>query len=262
MDSPATLFDNDNGFKIHIGAPSEFPLLTQHHLPISPGQQHTVILGAVHLSTTDRVKQLSMEARNCLFPQEQPADSVYSEYSYTTCLFECGLKLVSAQLGCTPWYLPSLPNSTMCNPWDAATFIHRLEAVAPASCRHCLPDCDATTYTVTALTTPIRKCDSRNINLDPFCSLSREAKSNPWIEDVTSLYKALNGEQLPDYIEDMTKSTRPQYRYPEDEKMDVLLQGKVRLFLFLLLLSFTLVLLFSQNQIRLIKAGYHIIQGL
>ena len=59
------------------------------------------------------------------------------------------------------------------------------------------------------------------------CSLNSEAKSNPWIEDVTSLYKALNGDQLPGYIEDIAKATRPQYRYPEDEKMDVLLQGKV-----------------------------------
>ena len=227
-DSPTTLFDSDDGLKLHVGAPGVFPLLTTHHLPLSLGQQHTLVLGASHLSTTPRVRQLSVQARNCLLPEDVPEDSVYSEYSFSTCLFMCALDLASSQLGCTPWYLPSPPNSTMCNPWDAATFAHTLENTPQSSCSHCLPDCQATTYTVTALATPIRACDSRNLNLNPFCNLDIKLESNPWIKDVTGLYQAstpVSG-QVPDYIEDIATATRPQYKYWEDQKMDVLVQDQ------------------------------------
>ena len=229
LDSPATLFDNDNGFKVFIGQPTEFPLLTSDHLSLSPGQQHDMRLGAAHLATDDRVRQLEVRDRGCLFPEEQPSDrplAFHSEYSMKNCLFECALALASSSLGCTPWFLPSLPNSTLCNPWQAATFSRSLESTPQSSCSHCLPDCEATTYTIDISATPIRACDSRNLNLNPFCNLVSRLQTNPWIGEVVGLYGD-SGDQLPGYIKDMAKATRPQYKYPEDQRMDVLLQNKV-----------------------------------
>ena len=228
MDSPATVFDNDNGFKIFIGQPTEFPLLTSEHLLLPPGQQHHLRLAATHLSTADGVKQLPSQERGCLFPEEQPAAhplAFYSEYSMKTCLFECSLLLAATSLGCTPWYLPSLPNSTMCSPWAAATFTRALESTPPSSCSHCLPNCEATTYTVIPSAAPIRACDSRNLNLNPFCNLTDRLSASPWLGEVTSLYGA--GDSVPGYIQDITEATRPAYKYKEDEQMDVLLPDKV-----------------------------------
>ena len=227
LDSPATLFDGDTGFKIYLGKPTNFPMLTSDHLQLSPGQQHTVRLSASHLTSTTGVRHLAVQDRGCLFPHEQPPDhhlEFYSEYSYDTCLFECALTLASSELGCSPWYLPALHNSTMCNPWDAASFTRTLENTPQSSCSHCLPDCEATTYTATTSATPIRQCDSRNLNLNPFCNLQTKLASSPWIGDVNSLY----GDNLPDYIKTITSASRPWYGYPEDEIVDVLHEGKVR----------------------------------
>ena len=160
MDSPGTLFNHDNGFKVFLGSPTEFPLLTYDKLLLSAGQQHSLRLGAVHLAAKGEVRKLPVLARECLLPGEQPSDRqmiFYSEYSMKTCLFECSLLLATSSLGCTPWYLPSLPNSTLCSPWQAAAFTRTLENTPQSSCSHCLPDCEATTYTVTELQRKRRK---------------------------------------------------------------------------------------------------------
>ena len=35
-----------------------------------------------------------------------------------------------------------------------------------------------------------RSCDSRNLNISPFCILERRQNPNPWAEDVNDLYNA------------------------------------------------------------------------
>ena len=81
---------------------------------------------------------------------------------------------------------------------------------------------------VTHSSTPIRACDSRNLNLNPFCNLVDRLETFPWTEDVKSLYRGDTGDQLPDYIQDIGEAVRPGYKYTEDEQMDVLLRDKVR----------------------------------
>ena len=106
------------------------------------------------------------------------------------------------------------------------TFTRALESTPQSSCTHCLPDCEVTTYTLDTSATPIRACDSRNLNLNPLCNLVNRLETNPWIGEVTGLYRD-SKDQLPGYIKDMDQATRPQYKYQEDQQMDVLLEGKV-----------------------------------
>lgn len=94
------------------------------------GSQHMVRLSAMSLSSSDSIRDLEVSQRGCLFPYEEPPGvplKFYSEYSHHTCLFECALTLVAKLEGCTPWYLPRLVNSTMCDPWQAAEFTKLLE---------------------------------------------------------------------------------------------------------------------------------------
>ena len=149
-------------------------------------------LSAMSLTSSDSVQDLKVKERGCLFPNEQPPGvplRFYSEYSHPTCLFECALTLAAHLEGCTPWYLPRLENSTMCDPWEAARFTKFLETTNSSQCLHCLPDCEATTYTASTSSTPIRRCDSRNLNLNPFCSLDNKMNLAPWLEDVVTKYR-------------------------------------------------------------------------
>ena len=42
MDSAATHFEADNSFKVHIGQPTEFPMLTRDPLTLSPGENKLI----------------------------------------------------------------------------------------------------------------------------------------------------------------------------------------------------------------------------
>ena len=189
-----------------------------------------VRLSATRLGSSDAVRALDVGHRGCLFPDEQPPGAplqFYSEYSHHTCLFECALTLAAAKEGCTPWYLPRLPNSIMCDPWRAATFTKQLETSNSSQCPHCLPDCKATTYTATTSSSRIRRCDSRNLNLNPFCRLDNAIKLAPWVEDVTKKYRDSGELSMPDYVTSLTGTQRPWFAYEEDADKELILGEQV-----------------------------------
>ena len=185
-------------------------------------------LSAMRLSSSDSIRDLNVGQRKCLFQDEQPPEvplKFYSEYSHPTCLFECALTLATNLEGCTPWYLPRLENSTMCDPWRAASFTKLLETTNSSQCSHCLPDCEATTYTASTSSTPIRRCDSRNLNLNPFCSLDNKMGLAPWQEDVVEKYRDSGEVNVPGYVTNTTTGERRSwFGYEEDEKQEMILK--------------------------------------
>ena len=188
-----------------------------------------VRLSAMSLSSSDSIRDLEVSQRGCLFPDEEPPGvplKFYSEFSHHTCLFECALTLAAKLEGCTPWYLPRLVNSTMCDPWQAAEFTKLLETTNSSQCPHCLPDCEATTYTAIASSSPIRRCDSRSLNLNPFCSLDATTNLTPWLEDATEKYKDSGEPSLPLYVSSIKSLKRPWYAYEEDREKEMILKVK------------------------------------
>ena len=189
-----------------------------------------VRLSAMSLRSSNAVRALEVSHRGCLFPDEQPPGAplkFYSEYSHHTCLFECALNLAANSEGCTPWYLPRQANSTMCDPWRAAAFTKLLETTKSSRCPHCLPDCEATTYTATTSSSPIRRCDSRNLNLNPFCSLNNAMKLAPWLDDVTKKYEESGEPSIPDYVSRLTGTQRPWFANEEDADRELILGSEV-----------------------------------
>ena len=187
-------------------------------------------LSATSLSSSDKIRGLDIRHRACLFPDEQPIGvplHFYSEYSHHTCLFECALSLAEKSEGCTPWYLPRRPNTTLCDPWRAAAFTKQLETTDSTACSHCLPDCEATTYTTTTSFSPIRRCDSRNLNLNPFCSLDNALNLAPWLEGVADMYRGSGELTIPDYVAGITGSQRPWFAYEEDADREMILGSEV-----------------------------------
>ena len=123
-----------------------------------------------------------------------------------------------------------MANSTMCDPWRAARFAKFLETTGPSQCTHCLPDCEATTYSTSTSSTPIRRCDSRNLNLNPFCDLDNtmDLKLAPWQQDVTKKYRDSGEVTVPDYVTNNTsEEQRSWFQYDEDKKLEMILQVKI-----------------------------------
>ena len=118
----------------------------------------------------------------------------------------------------------------MCDPWRAATFTKFLETTNSSQCAHCLPDCEATTYTTSMSSTPIRRCDSRNLNLNPFCDLDNtmDLKLAPWQQDVAKKYQDSGEVTVPSYVTNTTsEEQRSWFRYEEDKKLEMILKVKM-----------------------------------
>ena len=97
-------------------------------------------------------------------------------------------------------------HSTACDPWKTRKFNSQLSK-SKESCPHCLPDCEKMTYSVTHTAASFRKCDSRNLNLAPFCKLTAEKepnKLNRWLPAVLSQYN----KPYPDYLERPTNERK------------------------------------------------------
>ena len=97
---------------------------------------------------------------------------------------------------------------------------------ATKDCSHCRADCELTTYSTTftssefrffkpriLLQTFSRLCDSRNLNLSPFCNLSAPSLAK-WEPTINSTY----GNFTTDYTNKLLGPLRPQYpNTPEKE---------------------------------------------
>ena len=151
-----TLMSDTSGFDVFIGEPGEFPLMRQRSFKISPGQEHFVKLSPTSFTAEDGLRSVNPEDRGCLFKEESSL-KFHSQYSYTSCVFECKISLALAATRCIPWFMPQEPNSTACGPWEAQQFTKVMDSVDEStSCASCQPDCKTTGYTFTQTPTPFR----------------------------------------------------------------------------------------------------------
>ena len=126
---------------------------------LEPGREHFIDLSASIVSSTEEIREITAEARNCLYTDESDLD-FYESYTYTNCKFECRLKEAEEKIKCTPWYIPKVSkaqvskeiylsqgkNSTTCDPWTSREFLKELRQTNDAPCDHCLSDCNHVTY--------------------------------------------------------------------------------------------------------------------
>ena len=156
--SYGTVFSDFNGLKVFIGEPAEFPVLRERSIKIQPGLEHFIELSGYTINTDNEVKNEPPEKRHCYFKDESKLD-FYSTYTFSSCKFECKLKLSSAAVGCTPWYLPQEPhglNSSACDPWQARQFTSMMESDQDTQCTHCLADCNTTIHEASLSSAPFR----------------------------------------------------------------------------------------------------------
>ena len=130
-------------------------------------------------------------------------------------------------------------NTKTCDPWTARDFEVQMAKVQRNSsklCSHCLPDCDHIDYLwsttsaefrcqrLTPLTTLIpsiffRRCDSRNLNLSPFCGLDSSStllKLQPTLE---ATYK---DRMEASYVQDLQSPMRKEYPHSSMASYEIL----------------------------------------
>ena len=104
-----TLDQQHSAFSLFIGAPHEFPMMTEHGLQLQPGRKHFIDLSATLVTTKD-LKGVSPSARDCFFADEGDLN-FYKNYTFSNCKLECGIKKAEGNYNCIPWYLPQVIDS-------------------------------------------------------------------------------------------------------------------------------------------------------
>ncbi len=110
--SPGTVFENYDGFRVHVNKRTSFPLIKRQSFLVKPGQQTFVSLSAIDIKTDDDTKSISPERRQCFF-QDEFHLQVFKQYSHESCFFECQTSYAKSQMNssCNPWFYPGIHTS-------------------------------------------------------------------------------------------------------------------------------------------------------
>ena len=199
--SDGSIEDDSNRFLVGLTKAEEFPLMGQGTKVVRPGYEHFLSLTAVDTISEQGIKSLKPEKRKCLFPDEKPL-KLHTNYSQSACLFECALSwaITSSKLSCSPWYFPPLTDQLppICDPWDTQVFMAALRRAPRSGCQHCLPDCQATSFSLSASSAPFRPCTSLNTGLSSLCSYSSIVSPSMASQQVLQQYSHLD--QIPQYL--------------------------------------------------------------
>lgn len=103
-----------------------------------------------------------------------------------------------------PRFFPSLTGSNdtqICDPWDtqvrpasslaAQVFMTELRRAPRSSCTHCLPDCQATSYSIATSSATLRPCSQLNEGLSSLCKYSSPLVPPRWSEGLGDLFAHL-----------------------------------------------------------------------
>ena len=147
-----------------LGTPTEFPALKEKSYKILPGHGNIVEVTAYRVTSENSVKDLEPSERKCYFPDEYHLD-FHVNYTYTSCKFECAIKVAESRMGCIPWYMPQRNNYETCDPWDTRKFLEEMEQAKMSSCPSCLPDCQTIKYRSVLNTAPFRQETCRMMSI-------------------------------------------------------------------------------------------------
>ena len=207
------------GFTGLITNPGSYLLADLKSFQIQPGQNNMVAVSAVLLDADDNVRDIKPVDRKCLFADETTNIKLHRHYSQENCLLECGLFYAQKVLktegnlnySCTPWYFPFPDNNyILCNMWQNYRISNIMQNEVPSDeCNYCLPDCRHVIYSQSITAQPFRRCDERNIEVTPMCSILNKNFISPpvWGKQVYNHFMNLTN-TVPDFVSKITSNQR------------------------------------------------------
>ena len=187
--SPATVNSDGNAFQVYIGNPGEFPFLRNRAVQVQPGHENHVEVTGIKISAHEGIRSYSLEHRKCKFYDEGELE-FHAGYSYNSCVVEFAMSLAFRAVHCVPWYMPQNGSSAICGPWDTSRFQKIMGRAFSANHSEsgCLPDCISMKYNYALSMARFRRCDQRNLNYSPLCSLSPKFSPALWQAAVEQVY--------------------------------------------------------------------------
>jgi amiloride-sensitive sodium channel len=104
--------NNYVGFKVLVHSPYDFAEVAGKGFSIGKTKEAFIAVGAQYTESSEVVKAMSLEKRNCLKHDEDMSEfphiimEAFSNYSRKACLLECQAREMFKQCGCLPYYMP------------------------------------------------------------------------------------------------------------------------------------------------------------
>ena len=158
--------NNYRGFRALVHGPLDFAEVVGKGFPIGKGEEVFVGIRPEYLESSDDVKSMPLDQRQCLTADEDLTQypdinyQVFAKYNRKACLLECQANRIMKLCNCLPYYYPRFDlvwkNNTACDfeglkclakYGDQAKALHVDGSgfLNGSSC-NCYSDCDSTTY--------------------------------------------------------------------------------------------------------------------
>ena len=199
--SSSSITEDVDGFFAIVGSPNEFPLTTIQSILVRPGHNNLVAMQARHVLPDADIRAVaSKEDRNCIFADEVKLD-LHTKYTQRNCILERSMRYVmNSSDPCTPWYFPRTKKSLrICDSFEAFEFRTKMQDVPQDVVKDCLPDCEATDYSVSTSAAPFRRCDHKSLGLSTLCTFEGAINPPIWGQSVIDQYIDELGE-VPQYV--------------------------------------------------------------
>ncbi len=145
---------------LSIGSPYSIPNLSGQGIVLSPGLHYTVMVAPTVVTMHGNLINYTPSERGCMYKTDTHNLTLFSNYTYENCLFECQMKRAIKECGCVPIYFPRFDNTPICpievTIGDFTCFSRVLHSSPnPKGCSDCIVDCESVSYSYTVLTKPI-----------------------------------------------------------------------------------------------------------
>ncbi|XP_049835641.1 pickpocket protein 28-like [Schistocerca gregaria] len=96
------------GFQVLVHSPVEFPdVIARGHI-VKPSSEAFLQVTAEQTMSTDAVRRLSLQQRQCLYPNEGGYATARIDYSRSNCLTACRARHMMRRCRCVPYFYPSV----------------------------------------------------------------------------------------------------------------------------------------------------------
>jgi hypothetical protein len=125
---------------------------------VKPGYVTTFSIQPIEVVATSRLHDVSIKQRKCRFSYEtKGVTNLFTEYSQSTCEFECLLKKARKACRCTPWNMPflSTEDQVVCDVFGSYCFNTILGHEHLLKDCNCLANCNSIQFSINEKEIPI-----------------------------------------------------------------------------------------------------------
>ena len=115
------------------------------------GNEYHIDVTPVGSRSSDNLKALDAEDRNCLLENEISQESIFKRYTESNCKYECHVTIAKQNCGCVPWDFMAKAThlGDECDVFGRTCFFKEIKEIAlnPEDvCPHCKEACDKTEF--------------------------------------------------------------------------------------------------------------------